>query len=222
MELVQAMKSRKSIRGYNAVPVPKETLAQVLEIARNAPSANNTQPWEFIILGGAVLDELKRTLEEKFVSRTQPHPDFELRRPPTGVYRSRQVELGKSLFQLMDIARDDKEKRKQWVLKMIRFFDAPNAIIIATDTEVSDHLSIFAIGAISQNIALAAVNLGLGTCIENVVVLYPEVIRQIAGIPESKKIVIGIAIGYPDWDFPANKVQISHEPLANLTSWHGV
>jgi len=222
LELVQAMKSRKSIRGYNAVPVPKETLAQVLEIARNAPSANNTQPWEFIILGGAVLDELKRTLEEKFVSRTQPHPDFELGRPPTGVYRSRQVELGKSLFQLMDIARDDKEKRKQWVLKMIRFFDAPNAIIIATDTEVSDHLSIFAIGAISQNIALAAVNLGLGTCIENVVVLYPEVIRQIAGIPESKKIVIGIAIGYPDWDFPANKVQISHEPLANLTSWHGV
>ncbi len=222
MELVQAMKSRKSIRGYNAVPVPKETLAQVLEIARNAPSANNTQPWEFIILGGAVLDELKRTLEEKFVSRTQPHPDFELGRPPTGVYRSRQVELGKSLFQLMDIARDDKEKRKQWVLKMIRFFDAPNAIIIATDTEVSDHLSIFAIGAISQNIALAAVNLGLGTCIENVVVLYPEVIRQIAGIPESKKIVIGMAIGYPDWDFPANKVQVSHEPLANLTSWHGV
>jgi len=58
--------------------------------------------------------------------------------------------------------------------------------------------------------------------IENVVVLYPEVIRQIAGIPDSKKIVIGIAIGYPDWDFPANKVQISHEPLANLTSWHGV
>ncbi|TET43070.1 MAG: nitroreductase, partial [Dehalococcoidia bacterium] len=132
MELVQAMKSRKSIRGYNAVPVPKETLAQVLEIARNAPSANNTQPWEFIILGGAVLDELKRTLEKKSASRAPPHPDFELGRPPTGVYRSRQVELGKSLFQLMDIARDDKEKRKQWVLKMIRFFDAPNAIIIAT------------------------------------------------------------------------------------------
>jgi nitroreductase len=216
------MKLRKSIRGYKAVPVPKETLAQILDMASNAPSANNTQPWEFIILGGEVLDELKKILEEKYVSRAQPHPDFELGRAPTGVYRSRQVALGKSLFQLMDITREDRERRRQWVLKMIRFFDAPNAIIIATDTEVSDHLSIFAIGAISQNIALAAVNFGLGTCIENVVVLYPEVIRQIARMPESKKIVIGIAIGYPDGDFPANKVQVSHEPLASITSWHGV
>ena len=216
------MKLRKSIRGYKAVPVPKETLAQILDMASNAPSANNIQPWEFIILGGEVLDDLKKILEEKYASRAQPHPDFELGRPPTGVYRSRQVALGKSLFQLMDITREDRERRRQWVLKMIRFFDAPNAIIIATDTEVSDHLSIFAIGAISQNIALAAVNFGLGTCIENVVVLYPEVIRQIARMPESKKIVIGIAIGYPDGDFPANKVQVSHEPLASITSWHGV
>ncbi len=222
LELSEAIRSRKSIRGYKPVPVPKETLARVLEMARYAPSANNTQPWEFIILGGEVLDELRTTLEEKYVSRAQPHPDFQLGRPPTGVYRRRQVELGKSLLQLMGITREDREGRKQWVLKMIRFFDAPNAIIIATDREVSDHLSIFAIGAISQNIALAAVNFGLGTCIENVVVSYPEVIRQILGLPESKKIAIGIAIGYPDWEFPANKAQVSHEPLASIATWHGV
>jgi nitroreductase len=222
LEVLQAIKSRRSIRGYKSVPVPKETLAQVLEIASYAPSANNIQPWEFIVLGGEALDELKRSLQEKLGSRAEAHPDFEPGRPPTGVYRSRQVELGKSLFQLMGIARDDREKRKQWLLKMVRFFDAPNAIIIATDAEVSGHLTTFAIGAISQNIALAAVNLGLGTCIENAVVLYPEVIRRIVGIPQSKRIVIGIADGYPDWDFPANRVQVSHEPLANTTSWHGV
>jgi len=222
LEVFQAIRSRRSIRGYKSVPVPKETLAQILEIASYAPSANNIQPWEFIVLGGEALDELKRSLQEKLASRAEPHPDFELERPPTGVYRSRQVELGKSLFQLMGIARDDREERKQWLLKMIRFFDAPNAIIIATEAEVSGHLSTFAIGAISQNIALAAVSFGLGTCIENAVVLHPEVIRQIVGIPQSKRIVIGIAIGYPDWDFPANKVQVSHEPLANTTSWHGV
>jgi nitroreductase len=222
LEVFQAIKSRRSIRGYKSVPVPKETLTQVLEIASYAPSANNIQPWQFIVLGGETLDQLKRGLEEKLASRAEPHPDFEPGPSPTGVYRSRQVELAKSLFQLMGIARDDREKRKQWLLKMVRFFDAPNAIIIATDAEVSGHLSTLAIGAISQNIALAAVNFGLGTCIENAVVLYPEVIRQILDIPQSKKIVIGIAIGYPDWDFPANKVQVSHEPLANTTSWHGV
>lgn len=222
MDLIEGIKSRKSIRGYKPAPVPRETLVQILEIATYAASAYNTQPWEFIILGGELLDELKKTVEQKSMSGAETNPDIERGAPLTGIYRSRQVELGKSLFQLMDIAREDKEKRNQWTFKMLRFFDAPNAIVITMDEEVSSPLSIFSIGAISQTIALTAVNFGLGTCIEHATVYYPEVIRQIIGIPESKKIVIGIAIGYPDWDFPANKVQSTREPFANITSWHGV
>jgi hypothetical protein len=47
-------------------------------------------------------------------------------------------------------------------------------------------------------------------------------VRQIAGVPESKKLVIEIAIGYPDWDFPANKLQSTREPLDNIVTWRGV
>jgi nitroreductase len=122
----------------------------------------------------------------------------------------------------MNIAREDRERRNQWMLKMARFFDAPNAIIITMDEEVSGPLFIFSLGAVSQTIALAAMNFGLGTCIEHAVVFYPDVIRRIIGTPESKKLAIGIAIGYPDWDFPANKVQVHHEPVANIAAWHGV
>ena len=132
------------------------------------------------------------------------------------------MELGKSLFQLMDIGREDKEKRNEWTLKMARFWDAPNVIIIATDREVSGPLLIFSIGAITQSVALAALHFGLGTCIEHPPVYYPEVIRRIIGIPESKKIVIGLAIGYPDWDFPANRLQSTRELVANTVAWHGV
>ena len=46
-------------------------------------------------------------------------------------------------------------------------------------------------------------------------------LRKIAGIPESKKIVIAIAIGYPDWDFPANAVETDREPAEALTRWVG-
>jgi nitroreductase len=51
--------------------------------------------------------------------------------------------------------------------------------------------------------------------------MYPEVLRKYVHIPESKRIIIAIAIGYPDWDFPANKVESEREPIKNVTTWLG-
>jgi nitroreductase len=50
MDVFEAIQKRKSVRSYESTPVPKETLAKLLEAARIAPSANNTQPWHFIIV----------------------------------------------------------------------------------------------------------------------------------------------------------------------------
>jgi nitroreductase len=221
MELIEAIKSRKSIRGYKSTPVPKEILTAILEIATRAPSGLNTQPWEFTVLGGKVLDDLKQALQEQALSGALPNPDLPIK-PLTGVYRQRQVELGIVLYQLMGIAREDKEKKDQWMLKQLRAFDAPNAIIVSIDQEADSPLALFSLGAVTQNIALAAVNFGLGTCIQHVLTYYPEVVRQIAGIPESKRLAIGISIGYPDWEFPANKLDSTREPLANIVSWRGM
>ena len=221
MELIEAIKSRKSIRGYKPTPVPKEILTEILEVATCAPSGLNIQPWEFTVLGGKVLDDLKQALQEQFLAGVEPLPDFPFK-TPTGSYRKRQVELGITLYQLMGIAREDKEKRNQWTLKMLRAFDAPNAIIVSMDEETSSFLAMFSLGTVTQTIALTAVNFGLGTCIQRVLIDYPEVVRQIVGIPESKKLAIGIAIGYPDWDFPANKLQTTREPLANIVTWRGL
>jgi nitroreductase len=67
-----------------------------------------------------------------------------------------------------------------------------------------------------------AMNFGLGTCMNEALVSFPGVVRQLFSIPESKKLVVGISIGYPDWDFPANKLQTPREPLENILTWHGV
>ncbi len=222
MELIEAINSRKSIRGYKPTPVPKETLAQVLETSLRSPSAMNLQPWKFTILGGKVMEELKEALQEKVLAGEEGLPDFAPSPRLSGSYRERQVELAKGLFQLMGIAREDKKKRQEWTLKMTRFWDAPNAIIISLDEEVNSFLSIFSLGIIAQTIALAATNLGLGTCIEHDAVYFPAVIRQIAGIPESQKIAMGISIGYPDWDFPANKLESTREQLSDVAAWRGV
>lgn len=222
MELIEAINLRMSVRGYKPTPVPKETLTQILEIAIRSPSALNTQPWKFTILGGKVLMEVREALQEQLLAGVEMHPDLPPSPPPSGIYRNRQVDLAKGLFQLMDIAREDKGKRMEWTARAFRLFDAPNAIIIGMDEEINSFSSIFSLGIISQTIALVAVSFGLGTCIEQNSALYPELIRKITGIPESQKIVAGMAVGYPDWDFPANKLQSAREPLSTVATWCGI
>ncbi len=66
---------------------------------------------------------------------------------------------------------------------------------------------------------LAALDHGLGTCIGDQGVMYPEVLRKHCNIPESDVIVISIAVGYPNDGFPANKLESPREPLDALMKW---
>jgi len=104
--------------------------------------------------------------------------------------------------------------------KSLRFFDAPNAIIIYTDD--SSPTAIEAIGIVSQTICLAALAHGLGTCIMGIPILWPEIFRDFLDIPEDKPIVISIAIGYPDLEDAINTFPRPREPLDNLVEWYGL
>jgi len=125
------------------------------------------------------------------------------------------------LFNLMGIARDDREKRAEWGLRGLRFFEAPAAIVLYVEESLARSYVDFDLGAFAQTICLAALSYGLGTCIEDQGVLFPEVIRRLAGIPESKRIVVSIAVGYPDRDFPANRLESSREPVEKIAKWCG-
>ena len=182
----------------------------------------NTQPWEFFVIAGDVLNNMRKVLVEKLNSGAAMKPDhLVVGWPQQSIYRDRQVGLAKQLFSLMEIQREDKVKRAWWLERGFRFFDAPAAIIIVTDKSLSESGPLVDIGAVTQSICLAALKYGLGTCIEDQGVLYPEVARELAGIPDSKRIMISIAMGYPDWDFPANKVVSAREPVDNITAWVG-
>ena len=220
MDVIEAIKTRRSIRGYKPEPVPKEVLEEILETAIRSPSSLNTHPWEFTVVAGDVMEKIKQANIEKLNAGERPHLE-EPRGEYTGIYRERQVALAVQLFQLMGITREDREKRMDWMKRGFRFFDAPAAIIISIDKEVGTGGQ-FDVGAVSQTIALVALNYGLGTCIMGQGIMYPDVIRKLTGITESKLIVICLTIGYPDWDFPANKIYSAREPVENITIWCGI
>ncbi len=70
MGVFEIIRKRRSIRLYEEKPVEQEKLNRVLEAGRLAPSADNCQPWRFVV---AINDEVKEKLrasydEEWFVS----------------------------------------------------------------------------------------------------------------------------------------------------------
>ncbi len=219
MNIRQCVEKRKSIRGFKKDPVSRHLIEEILELSVRSPSGLNTQAWDFLVVAGDVLEAIRKANIEKYESGTNPDSVFMHRHQ--GVYRQRQVTLAKQLFSLMDIARNDNEKREEWTKKGIRFFDAPAAVIVKTDAAVRGKFALFDLGLVTQTICLVALSYGLGTCIEMQGVMYPEVIRNVAGLPGSKQIIVGIAMGYPDWDFPANRIQTEREPIPNVTTWRG-
>ena len=63
MEVMEAIKGRRSIRNYTSRPVDDKTLEIILEAARQAPSWANTQCWRFILVRDKkVKDKLIDTL----------------------------------------------------------------------------------------------------------------------------------------------------------------
>ncbi len=219
MDIMEAIRLRKSIRGYKPDPVPQEVLQEILETATRAPSSMNTQPWEITVVTGQALDNIKQGNIEMLKIGATPHPLFPSR-PFEGVYRRRQIDVAVQIFKLMDIAREDMEKRAEWLQRGFGYYGAPAVFFISIDSSLKG-MVLLDIGALAQTICLAALNYGLGTCIDDQGIPPAEVLKKFTSIPESKPIVMCIAIGYPDWDFPANRLESTREPLENVVTWCG-
>src|SRR5258707_3283171 len=59
MELEEANRSRRSFKAFRTDPVPRETVDELFELARWAPSHNLTNPWRFRVVGPGALAALK-------------------------------------------------------------------------------------------------------------------------------------------------------------------
>ena len=59
MEIEEAIRSRRTHKAYGAEPVDRETLAELLDLARWAPNHHLTNPWRFRVLGPGALGRLK-------------------------------------------------------------------------------------------------------------------------------------------------------------------
>ena len=223
MDLVECITTRKVTRGFKSTSVPKDLLTKVLDAARNCASAENTQSWEFVVFGGKVIEDMRKANEERQLSGAAPNPDI-----PHGPelwpekYRGRILGGGgPTLLDILEIDPADAEARGKLWIRGSRYWGAPNGIIIITEKNMPQ-LSIFDCGGMLTTITLLAHSYGLGCCPSLQMVFWPEIVREHLKIPESKMIVMGICIGYPDENDPINTFKAFRLPLEEMITWHDV
>ena len=222
MEYHEVINGRRSTRGFLEKPVPMEVLKEVIELAVRAPSSMNTQPWHFHIVTGEVLDNIRCENTKRNVDGVPPSREIKSPLGYQGKHRERQVEIAIQLFQEMGIERDDAEGRQDWVLRGFRQFDAPVAIIVTFDEELKeDDISKFDCGAAVNGLVNAGWSKGLGAVINSQGIMQSPVVREYAKIPDNQIIMICVAMGYPDEEFPANKVISKRRPIEEVATFHG-
>ena len=222
MKLEQAMIERRSIRGFKDEPVSKSILEDVIALANRAPSSMNTQPWHLHVLTGKPLEVVRHGNTERMLAGMSPVREIEDYAAYEGEHRKRQIEIAVQLFEAMGIKREDAERRKDWVMRGFRQFDAPVSIVVCFDRSLLENtIAHFDTGAMTYGLVLAAWSKGLGAVINGQGIMQSPVVREAANIPEDQVILTCVALGWPDEEFVANSVVSRRRPIENVTRYLG-
>ena len=169
--VIESIRKRRSIRAYDAKPVPRELVNTVIEAGNEAPSAMNSQPWRFVVveepavkrkLLGAALPQAKKITEQ--VKDVDPER-YEM-------IKKRYAELPDPVY-----------------------YSAPTVIFVIGNGRYAAHSCPLA----CENMMLAAHSLGLGSCWVGFGAMVTEdgSARKLLDLQEGDAIFGPILLGYP-------------------------
>lgn len=217
MDVLHALRQRKSTRAFLSSPVPREKIFAILDAARFAPSGSNAQPWQVAVVAGETKGKLDRAMEEAFRREGPGEMDYhyyplEWREP----YKKRRVICGSQLYSALGIERQDKARRlEQWIANY-RAFDAPVVLFFFID-RVMEKGSYLDFGMFLQSLMLAATAEGLATCAQAALGQYPRLIKATLGYNPEMVLLCGMAMGYEDPSAPINNYRTEREEVAAFT-----
>ena len=215
MDIIECIKTRMSIRGFKPHPVPMEILTTIVETAKWSPSYKNTQPWEVVIISGKKKEELSKILLEELEKNTKPSPDIPEPQSWPPAIEARITALLKKRSELTGVDMFSPEALKRAKIANFQFYGAPHGIFLFQDSSLPTW-SIFDMGLFAQSLMLAAHAYGLGTVPQAFVTDYSQHVKDFLGIPETKKLVLGMSAGYPDLESPVNKFRTDRVETAQI------
>lgn len=219
LSTTDAIRSRRSVRGFLPKEVPQDTLRAIFTLAQCAPSNCNTQPWVVHVVSGAACDTLRLRLGQAALDPAAHAPDFHYDGRYDGAYRDRQHDAAAQLHRAMEIARDDKSGRARSFLRNFSFFDAPHAVFIFLPEpfglrEATD------CGMYAQTLMLAMAAHNVASCPQTSLSFHPPIVREALGVGETLRLLFGISFGYEDPSAKANACRVGRAELDHAVSFH--
>jgi nitroreductase len=215
-----AVRIRRSIRGFLDKPVAEDVIREVLQDAQHAPSNCNTQPWNVHLVRGERLKQLSQLLHAKN-DAGEFTPDFSFDvNDFYGEYRERNNALGKAYYEAMNVMREDKEARHRAGAMNYSFFNSPQAAFLFMPSFGDDVRVAGDMGMYGQTFLLSLAARGLGGIPQTALGFFAGTIREFLGIPDELKLLFGISFGYPDEDAPGNRVRMDRVPLETSVTFH--
>jgi len=218
MEMLEGIKTRRSIRGFKPDPIPKEVMNKILQAVSNTSSYTNTQPWEVVIVSGKKKDALSKVIFELAKAKAPTRPDLPMPQGWPPALDARVREHGARRLAALGIERGDEEGRERLRLMNFEFYGAPCAAFLFIDGSLGGW-SIFDMGLFAQSLLLAAHSLGVESVLQASVTNYAPEIKKFLGVAESKKLVICISLGYPDEKVKLNTYRSVKQKPEEFTRW---
>ena len=78
MNLNELIKSRYSVRNFTDDTVDIKTIREILEIASNAPSGGNIQPWKVYVVTGSTKEKLIKKALNNFDNGVQEKIEYDI------------------------------------------------------------------------------------------------------------------------------------------------
>ncbi|XOF33385.1 MAG: nitroreductase [Candidatus Electrothrix sp. YB6] len=218
MDAIECITNRRSIRAFQDTPVPEELLTKIIETARWSPSYKNSQPWQVMVVSGAKKEGLTKMMIERLESGAAPCPDLPAPQSWPAAEQARIDYLMAKRKELTGMDLSDPAVIAKAKKANFAFYGAPHAIYLFQDSSLSSW-SLFDLGLFAQTLMLAAHAEGLGTVPQGFATDYAQDIKKYLGIPPEQRLVIGLSIGYPNMEAPANSYRTKRSSVEEIATF---
>jgi nitroreductase len=202
MDLFDAIQGRKSIRRFKQTPVPDEDINKILDAGRFAPSANNTQPWSFVVIKDKALLAKMAGAVRDMIDRMVPFAENEKQAQRLAAYKGSYYTFFEHAPVMIAVFMEGHNAGTDRLLARMGYS--------AGDiTRLRPLPGLQSVSAAIQNMLLAVHALGYGSCWMTGPLVAQESFEKLLGYDKDKFIAALLPIGVPDENPPAR----SRRPL---------
>ena len=218
MNVYEAVRSRRSVRGFLGRPVPAAMLTRVLSAALRAPSGGNLQPWQVYVLSGSRLEDLKTRVRRRIAAGDSgdPLPVQAYPVPLPAIYARRLADMGERRYDAAGVAREDKAGRARIRARNWECFGAPAALFCYLDEQMLAPQWMDA-GIFLQSVMLLLRAEGLDSCPQIAWAEYHRTVAEVTEPPDRDVLACGLSIGYADPQEP--QPPMPRAPLSEVVSF---